>query len=506
MSPVRKGTAAHDGSRTRKKRALRAGVTSTALLLAAVGGLTGCAPDSQEAEPAARKPPQKEDFNGDGYADLVAGAPGGTVGGKESAGYVVVTYGSAKGLDPSHGKTVSRSTSGVPGSAAAGQEFGTSFSKGDLDGDGYGDLVVGSADDASVDDASADGVILWGSSKGLTGGTAIPSYGTSPQIGYFDGDGNADLALLGYPDPDEIGDIPAAQPAALWKGPVSRKGTPAKRLDFLDESEWGEGTNGPKSVRGPSMARAVGDVNGDNRQDIAVWLNDGDGLWNGDVLLGGDSGFTLTKGPEDGDDMDLHDMDLGDVDGDGYDDLVVNTSDDSWGDKVTVAFGTRHGLSAGRRQTVDRSLDGFPGKHGEGTMEDSCVSVADVTGDGRAEVALGIRTEDDDDARPGAVALLHGSKSGVTGAGSRLVHQDTEGVPEVDAEGDEFGASCALLDVDGDGHRDLNASAPYGGETAGTVWSLHGTAKGLTTKGATAFGPGDLDAPAKQAAPGAQLP
>lgn len=488
------------GRRSRKARPGRLSAAGAALLLT-TGGLTVAILTSQqgnaapeETPPAAKKADVGDDFNGDGYADLVSGAPGGTVGDKAEAGYVAVTYGSDKGLDPSNKKVVSRSTSEVPGSATGKQQFGASFSKGDLDGDGYGDLAIGS------EDPSAGGVILWGSAEGLTGGTAIPSYGTTPQIGDFDGDKQADIALLG--DPGASGDDPVKQPAALWKGPVTRSGTPAEKLDFLDESEWDDTNNSATSVSGPSTVRGVGDVNGDGRQDLAFWRYEGDGVHGNDVLLGSPSGFRVSAGP----DSEGADMDLGDVDGDGYDDLVVSGGSDLV-DEVEVAFGTKDGLSADRRQTFDQSIEGFPGEPpADGEMLGSCVSVADVTGDGRAEVALGISWKDvGDKTDAGAVALLHGAESGVTGSGAQVVNQDSPEVPGAAEEKDEFGAGCALLDVDGDGHRDLNVSSTEENGLSGAVWSLRGTAKGLTTKNATSFGPGDLDAPKTKAQLGSSI-
>ncbi|MGY1437176.1 FG-GAP repeat domain-containing protein [Streptomyces reniochalinae] len=466
--------------------------------MATVGGLTtGVFAHPQQAsatehgeQQSAKKADVAEDLNGDGFADLVSGAPGGTVSGKAKAGYVAVTYGSAKGLDTANKQLVSRSTSGVPGSATAEQEFGKSFSKGDLDGDGYADLVIGSAD------ASSGSVILWGSAKGLTGGTAIPGFGTTPQIGDFDGDKQADLALLG--DPGSSGDDPVKQPAALWKGPVTRSGTPAKKLDFLDRSEWDDENNSATSISGPSTVRGVADVNGDGRQDLTFRRYEGDGVYSSDALLGSPSGFTVSQGPDDGG----GDLDAGDVDGDGYDDLVVSGGSDLF-DEVTVVFGAKDGLSADRRQKFDQSLEGFPGEApSDGEMLGSCVSVADVTGDGRAEVALGIRWKNSGDkSDAGAVALLHGSDAGVTGQGSQLLDQDSPGVPGVAEEKDEFGAACALVDVDGDGHRDLNVSSTQENDSSGAVWSLRGTGTGLTTDDAASFGPSDLGAPVD----GAQL-
>jgi hypothetical protein len=490
------------GPRHRKAPTARLAASGAALVLATVGGVTtwqfvqpeGANAAAEQPERATQKADVDEDFNGDGYADLVSGAPGGTVSGKAKAGYVAVTYGSAKGLDTADRKLVSRSTSGVPGSATAKQQFGESFTKGDLDGDGYADLVIGSAD------PSAGSVILWGSAEGLTGGTAIPDYGTTPQIGDFDGDKKADLALLG--DPGSSGDDPVKQPAALWKGPLTRSGTPAKKLDFLDKSEWDGELNSATSISGPSTIRGVADVNGDGRQDLTFRHYAGDGVYSSDALLGSPSGFKVSGGPDAGN----GDMDAGDVDGDGYDDLVVSGGSDMF-DEVTVVFGTKDGLSSSRKQTFDQSIDGFPGEPpSDGEMLGSCVSVADVTGDGRAEVALGIRWKDSGDKTDaGAVALLHGSESGVTGTGSQLLDQDSEGVPGVAEESDEFGAGCALLDVDGDGHRDLNVSSTQENDSAGAVWSLRGTATGITTENATSFGASDIGAPETDAQLGSTL-
>ncbi|NLU70855.1 FG-GAP-like repeat-containing protein [Streptomyces sp. HNM0574] len=480
------------------RRGAARGAVAVAAALLVTGGMSGGAWAAEKPVPAA------DDFDGDGYADLVVGAPGATVSGKERAGYVAVTYGSADGADPSRKKLISRSTAGVPGSAAAGQQFGKSFSKGDLDGDGYGDLVIGSADGAS------GAVILWGSPEGLTGGTAVDGLGNAPQTGDFDGDGKTDLALFG--DAEVGGDDPVKQDAHLFKGPVSRAGEPAGLLDFMDKSEWwGYGSDGaacaeddscisgPRSVSGPITPKAVGDLNGDSRDDIVTWEYEGDGVWGTHTLMGGTAGFTRGAsigafGSSGGEAA----TDVGDVNGDGYDDVVVGSSDDSA--QVTVAYGSSSGTSGDRVQEFDQSLPGFYGAQEKGDRVGSCVAVADVTGDGRAEVALGISGEDFSGLTDaGSVALLRGTGKGVSGEGSQVLHQNTPGVPGVAEKGDKFGAACSLLDTDGDGTRDLAVTSAAENSSAGAVWTFRGTSDGVTTKNAAAFGPADLQAPTAKA-------
>ncbi|MFG2140984.1 FG-GAP-like repeat-containing protein [Streptomyces sp. NPDC048650] len=189
---------------------------------------------------------------------------------------------------------------------------------------------------------------------------------------------------------------------------------------------------------------------------------------------------------------------VGDVDGDGYGDVVAGDDEDTG--KVTVAYGTPTGPSATRTQTFDQSLPGFYGAQEDGDRLGSCVAVADVTGDGRAEVALGISGEDFSGLTDvGSVALLHGTASGVTGTGSQILTQNAPGVPGVAEKGDAFGAACDVRATNGDGHRDLAVSATAENGSAGAVWPLSGTTDGLTTKTATAFGPGDVAGPVTKA-------
>ncbi|WP_432018067.1 FG-GAP-like repeat-containing protein [Streptomyces sp. 1222.5] len=440
-------------------------------------GLTSLALTVPVASAApAKSTPVRDDFNGDGYADLAVGAPNGTVGGQSGAGFVTVMYGGPHGLSTTRRTNLSRATTGVPGSAVKGQAFGSQLSKGDLDGDGYADLVVGSS-------STRDGaVVVWGGPHGLSGGRSIPA--TSTQTADFDGDGRLDLAVFraGFAP----GDDPIGTTGTIWKGPLKRTGVPAAKtpldpghLKYIDVRDGD-----------------TGDINGDHRADLVVTEYCGDGSYCSTLYLSGSTGLKrVTDQHPEGDGA----VAVGDVNGDGYDDLLTGSENDS---SVSVMYGRAGGLGGpGTWATFSQDSPGVPGSREEDDRFGASIAVGDLTGDGIDDVAVGVPGENE----MGVVNVLRGSRAGLTGTGAQSIGQNTEGVPGTAEKYDAFGAAVRLLDTDGNGRADLAADAPWEDNGNGAVWVLRGGPSGVVTDDVLSFGGKAVGAPYSKAAFGAEL-
>jgi len=456
-----------------------AGALTAGVVAAAPAAAPAQAQDAPSPAAVGERPEVREDFNGDGYNDLVIGAPEG--GG--DTGYLTVVYGSADGLDPATAAVIDQRTPGVPGDPEPGRRFGSHIVARDLDGDGVTDLAVHTAGADTVtalwgakgEGLSGDGAVLLGEAHHLAGGD-------------FDGDGAADLVIIEYMRGEE---------SSLLRGPFTRGGEPAgTRPVDLGNGSW------------DVFALAAGDITGDGADDLVAI---------GSMEESGRPGLFLTGGPDgltrqDADVPEALSAVIGDFDGDGHGDLAYREApggiiEGPWTDAgvVRVVYGTADGPGT-RTAELTQATPGVPGAHEEGDLFGAALAAGDVDGDGRDDLAVGVPGEAiGDAAKAGAAVVLYGSGAGLTGTGAQAFNQATPGVPGVAEAGDLFGASVRLLDVDGDGRADLAGSAPGENGYSGAAWSIRAGGGGLDAATAVSFAPADIGAPPEQATFGAVL-
>lgn len=359
------------------------------------------------------------DFNRDGYTDLAIGdgyAPV-TVGGTsvDQAGIVWVIPGGPDGLDVTRAIQITEQTAGVPGTAEADDEFGNALAAGDLTGDGYADLAIGSPGESIGSAVRAGGVtVLRGGPHGITTTGATFLDQNSPGIpGTAEPDDKNGYALaIGDVTGDHHNDLAIASPGENVSGHVQ-----AGMVTLIPGTSIGLSSSHVTDTTGGSLTTA------------AVWPFN--------------IGATIV---------------IADTDGDGRGEVIVGAPEsqrnkppiDPTGGAVFVLRGTSTGISATGALTIDEDTSGVPGTVEETDAFGFSVAAGDLTGDGRADLLIGTPYESigrHDSA--GTVYLVPSSASGLLPAKATVVDQDTAGVPGAVATNDLFGFTVAVLNLGG---------------------------------------------------------
>lgn len=395
------------------------------------------------------------DFDGDGRVDLAVGAPGGDE--------VRVQYTSAA---PS-GSQVEWLQPNTASDVYAPQ-FGYALAIGDFNGDGYSDLSVGAPSFTTpptgigVRETRGAVFVYHGSSAGLVAQPLAiegPYDGDEPyQLGGamaardVNGDGTDDLAVtLWGADTGNIRVYPGSG-SGLATTYQALNDYEAQSLAFGDV----DGDHHPELIAGSTVDLTnTSDI---DKGDVKIWHGTATGLGAGhpQKIRGDQVGVFRFWG---------YAVATGDVNGDGYADLVAGAPYDRYvgtrrsAGTIALLTGGPHGLKASRHQLLNekRVNAGWHDGNGFGTA----LAIIAVDGDRFDDVVVGAASERVAGlGRAGAAYLVRGSAHGLTTRRHQRITQATSGIPGALTAKAGFGTAVWGAALNGDRYGDVVVGAP----------------------------------------------
>ncbi len=434
------------------------------------------------------------DVNGDGYDDFLIGAHNNDSNG-ENAGKCYLIFGKSRGWQMDQG--LSKADISFLGEADN-DNAGISVSfAGDVNGDGYDDFLIGAhTNDDSGEDAGKC-YLFFGRQKWkksyrleeadvvLTGDREREKVGLAlSAAGDVNGDGYDDFLIGAY------GATGAGGSAGECYLVLGRKNWKSRlRLYYADASFLGEDTGDRLGV----ALSAAGDVNGDGYDDFLIGApyNDLAGMDNGQVYLilgrkrGWQKNTPITKasasfvGENAGDNAGISVSFAGDVNGDGYSDILIGADSNSeTGAKAGKCY-LLLGKAGGWKLKTPLSLAdaAILGEKARDHLGVAVASLRDVNGDGLDDFIIGAsRSSEAKKRKAGKSYLFWGRAAGFKG---NLTAASADLILAGESKNDLSGNSLSYAgDVNGDGYADILIGADANSETgrsAGQTYLLFPT-------------------------------